>query len=118
MATSYSRATQVVRIPKDSENAIVTVRFLKDDGDVRDISGATGALLFHASTESGTAVTTNGAASFTTDGTDGKLSFPLTATEVGTVRNLRCEFEAQGVDGENVISEMFMVMITERAKVV
>ena len=118
MATSYSRATQVIRVPKDSENAVVTVRFLTEDGEVRDISGATGSLLFHASTEGGAAVTTNGSAYYTTDGSDGKLSFDLTTTEVGTARNLRCEFEAQGISGENVISEMFMLMITERAKVV
>lgn len=118
MATSYPRASQVIRVPKDSTNATVTVRFHDEYGQPRDLSGATGSILFHASTEGGTAVTTNASAAFASDGSDGKVTFSLTSTEVGTARNLRCEFEVQGVGSENLISEMFLLMVTERAKVV
>lgn len=118
MATTYSRSTQVMRVPQSSTAAVATVRFHDEDGNVRDLSSATGSLLFHCSTEDGTAITTNGAASFTSDGTDGKVSYNLTGTELDTIRNLRCEFEVQGVDGgsENLVSEMFMLMVTERAR--
>jgi hypothetical protein len=118
MATTYSKAKQVMRVPQGSTAAVATCRFHKKNGDARNLSTATGSLLFHCSTEDGTAVTTNGAAFFKTDGSDGLVSYSLTATELDTIRNLRCEFEVQGVDGgvENLIGDMFMLMVLERAR--
>ena len=118
MSQSYPAARQVVRVPVGSTATNVTVTFHNEDGTVRDLSGATGDKLFHASTEAAVAVTTGGTAAFVTDGSDGQVTFPLTSTEAGTKRNLRCEFEVQGLSGKNIVSELFTLMLTERAKVV
>jgi len=117
MSTSYPIARQVVRVPQDSTTATVTVKFHNANGTVRDLSGATGSKYFHASTEDGVNVTRDAAATFSTDGTDGQVVYSLTPAEVGTVQNLRCEFEVQGLASENIVSEMFTLMVLERARV-
>ncbi len=114
---THSKVAAVVRVPKDSTATIVRATFVDESGSAIDLSGATGSKYFHASTQVGASVTYQGAASFYTDGTDGKVQFTLTATEVGTIRTLRCEFEVQGYGGGNLIGEMFLLQVVERAAV-
>lgn len=116
MTLSNPCASPILRVPKDNTGTVIIGRFKDDSGNIIDLSAATGDKLFHCSQRDGSAVTTDGAASFTTDGTDGKVQFTLTATEVGTVQELRCEFEVQGLSGGNRISEQFILKIIERAK--
>lgn len=114
---THSRAAAVVRVPKDSTATVLVCTFVDQSGTALDLSGATGSKYFHASTEDATSVTYQGAAAFTTDGSDGKVQFALTSTEVGTVRTLRCEFEVQGYNGGNLVGEMILLVVVERAAV-
>lgn len=118
MPLTNHRASQVVHVTKDSTATILRVTFKDDNGAVINLSGAAGPLYFHASTLDGTAITTNGVAAFTGTGTDGRVQFTLTANEVGTLRSMRAEFEVQNYSGGNLISEMFILRVIERAKVV
>jgi hypothetical protein len=114
---THSRAAAVVRVPQDSTATVLRATFVDENGDALDLSGATGSKYFHASTQAGVQVTYQGAATFTTDGSDGKVQFALTSTEVGTIRTLRCEFEVQGYSGGNLVGEMFLLKIINRAAV-
>jgi len=114
---THNRARTVVRVPQDATATIIRATIVDEDGTAIDLSSATGSSYFHASTQDGTNVRYQGAASYTTDGTDGQVEYALTATEVGTVRKLRCEFEVQGYGGGNLISEMFYIKVIERAAV-
>ncbi len=116
MSLSHAFSPPVVRVPQDSTATVLRVTFHDEDGAIVDLSSATGAKLFHASTIDGTAVTTDGAAVFTTDGSDGQVQYQLTSAEVGIVRDLRCEFEIQGYNGGNLISEEIILRVVERAK--
>ena len=109
------RAVPVVKVPKDATNRTL-VATIKDGNAVVDISGAA-TKLFHARDDMGVAVTTSGVATFVTDGTDGKIKFVLTATELGTARDLACEFEFTGMANGDDITEMFILRVLDRAKV-
>lgn len=112
MSTTYPIARQVRRIPVGSLETI-TMTARQADGTAKDLSAGS-TVYFHASHD-GSAVTTNGVASFVTDGSDGKLQFTLTSTEANTVRELLCEFEVVEL---NWISEPFTLQVNRRAKVV
>lgn len=112
-----SKAPRTIVVPKDSIGVAVVATVRDDAGAVVDLSGATGSLLFHSSTLEGVAVRTDAVATFTTDGTDGKIQFALAALDVATVRSLRCEFEVQGLAGVNLITDQFVLKIVARAKV-
>jgi hypothetical protein len=108
------RAVPVLKVPLNATNRTI-VATIKDGSSVVDLSGAA-TKLFHARTDMGVAVTTSGAATFVTDGTDGKVQFVLTATELGTARDLYCEFEFTAMANGDDISEMFILRVLERAK--
>ena len=110
------RRMPVLRLPEDCTGSILRVTY-KDGSSVIDLSVATGSIYFHAKDENGTAVTTDGTASFFTDGTDGIVQHTLVSGEVGTVRRIFCEYEVQGYNGGNLISEMFVLDVIDRAKV-
>jgi len=102
-------------VPQGS-TATVLRHTLKQDGVALDLSGATGSLYFHASDESGTAVVTDGAASWVTDGSDGVIEFQLTGAVVDTVGDVICEWEVQGYNGGNLKSYPFKLRILPSAK--
>ena len=105
----------VVRVPKDSTSTALVATF-KEDGVALDLSSASGSKYFHAKTRDSAEVTSDGAASWVTDGSDGQVTFALTATEVGTVRDIYCEFEVQGYSGGNLVSYPFILRVSARAK--
>jgi len=109
------RSIPVLKVPKNATNRSV-VATIKDGNTIVNISGAT-SKLFHARNDLGVAVTTSAVAVFVTDGTDGKIKFVLTANEVGTARDIYCEFEFVGMTDGDDVSEMFILRVMERAKV-
>lgn len=114
---THSKARAIARVVKDSTATILRATVVGDDGSALGLSSATGSLYFHASTQDRTSVAYQEAATWTTDGSDGKIEFALTSNEVGTERTLRCEFEIQGYSGGNLVTEMFLLKIIERAAV-
>lgn len=114
MSRELSAAMKVVEIPVESTASIFVARFMSG-GSAVDLSSATGSKLFCARTRSGTAVVTDGVASFTTDGSDGKVQFPL-ALLVTEVRDLIVDVEVQGLSGNNLVCRSFILRVIPRAK--
>jgi hypothetical protein len=114
---THSQSRPTVRVTKDATATIIRATIVDEDGDAINLSGASGSKYFHCSTQAGASVTYQGAASFTTDGTDGKVQFQLTSTEVSTEQRLNCEFEVQGYSGGNLITELFFIVVEGRAAV-
>ena len=112
----FQRAMQVTEIPQGSTASWLEYTF-KTDGVADDLSSASGSLYFSAKTPSGDAVVVDQSASWTTDGSDGKIRTQMNATLVNSARDLYYEFEVQGFGGGNLISKIEILRITPRAKV-
>ena len=108
----------VVTVPKDSTDSLLRVTLVDQDGDPETgLDAATGPLYFHAKTVDGVSVLQDGTATWTTDGSDAQIEFPLTANEVDTARDLLVEFEVQGLTSGDRVSRMFILRVLERARV-
>lgn len=105
----------IFEVPKDSTATVLRMT-LKKDGSALDLSSATGNKYFHAKTIGGTAVVTDLAATWTTDGSDGQIQITLTSALVGTVRDVICEWEVQGYNGGNQKSKPFILRVLPGAK--
>ena len=117
MSQDYNRSLPVFNVPEDSTGSVLEVTIVSDRSAV-DLSVATGDKYFHARTKDGAAVVTDLAATFTGDGTDGKIRAGMTAVIVESgPRDLICEFEIQGYAGGNLVSDSFILRIRPRAKV-
>ena len=114
MSRELHRAMRVFEIPVGSTGSVF-VATCKSNGAAIDLSGATGNLYYNAKTVDGAAVVTDGVAAFTTDGTDGKVQFPLTLL-AGSVRDLLVDLEVQGYNGGNLVAFTFKLRFTPRAK--
>lgn len=114
---THNKKQPVARVPVGSTSTVLRGTIVNASGTAIDLSGATGAKYFHSSTQAGGSLTYQGVASFTTDGTDGKVQFQLTAQEVGSKGSVRAEFEIQGYNGGNLVTEVFLIQATERAAV-
>lgn len=112
-----TKGMKVLPVPVGSVGAKVVVTCIDEAGNVLDISGAT-AIVFFARDEANTTQITNGASgALYTDGTDGKVSFTLTATEANTVRSLYSGFQ-MSLGGVTRRTRMFIVDVEPWAEVV
>ena len=100
MSREQLRAMDVIEIPKGSTGSVLVLT-LKRDGVAPDFSAASG-VQYSAKTLSGAAVATDVAASWYTDGTDGKVAITLTSALAGTVRSLMFHVELTGFNGGSV----------------
>lgn len=103
MTTESRAAFRVIEVPQGSTGAFLILT-LKDDGAAVDVSAAT-TVRYCAKTIGGTAVATDVAAAFYTDGTDGRVKVALTSDLVGTVRDLLFHVEALPINGGTLVSE-------------
>ncbi len=104
---SYA-AYDVVEVPQAS-TATVLERTLVHNGSAQDLSTATGDLLYNAKLRDGTAVITDGVATWTTDGSDGKIRFTLPASLVAANVTHIVSFEVQGYNSGNLVSRPFIL---------
>lgn len=113
MSGELQRALRVFEIPVGSTASVFVAR-LKSGGSAIDLSAASGAKLFNAKTVDGAAIVTGGVASFYTDGSDGKVQFPLTLLATA-VRDVYIDVEVQGLSGNTLVSYTFILRFTPRA---
>lgn len=112
----HGGAPKIIEVPKGSTGTIVEVEY-REANLAKNYQAASGSLYFHARTQDGTAVTTDGVATWTTNGSDGKIRRALSAAEVSAIRDLICEFEIQGWNGGNLVQPAMILRVTDRAKV-
>ena len=105
-----------IGVPKDSTGTIIEAT-ITQDGSAVDLSGATGDKLFYAKNLDEVQIVNGGTASFTTDGSEGKVQFQATTALVETLRDLICHFEVQGYNTGNLISYPFKLHIGATGKV-
>ena len=98
----------VVEVPVGSTGTVLE-RTLVHEGSAIDLSSASGSLFYNGKTKGGTAVVTDGVATFSTDGTDGKVRFTLPASLVGSVGDHIVSFEQQGYNSGNLVSFPFIL---------
>lgn len=99
---SYA-AYDIVEVPQGS-TATVFERTLVFNGSALDLSSASGDLLYNAKLRDGTAVITDGVATWSDDGSDGKIRFTLTAALVAANAVHIVSFEVQGYNSGNLVS--------------
>lgn len=117
MSREFYQTAPVFPVPEDSTASILRTP-ITFDGVALDLSSASGDLLFYCRTRSGVAVVDGAAASWYTDGSDGTIEIQMTAAVVSSgPRDLYCEFEIQGYNGGELVSDPFIVRVTKRAKV-
>lgn len=103
-------AFRVVEIPKGSTGAFLVLT-VKNNGAAVNLSAAT-TVRYCAKTLAGTAVATDVAAAFYTNGTDGKIKVQLTAGLAGTApRSLLFHAEALPINGGTLVTETIMLRI-------
>lgn len=90
---------------------------VKEDGVPKNLSAATGPLLWHSKRRDGTGVVQSGVAAWRTNGSDGVIYHQVTAAEVASVGELLVEFEVQGFNGGNLVLPILLMKIADRAKV-
>lgn len=113
MSVESYRSARVYEIPKDSTASVVEF-VVRNDGAAVDISSATN-LLFNTSDLDENAVDVDVACSFTTDGTDGKIDAPVSASTVGTVRDLVADVRYT-IAGKVIVSYPCILRIIKGAK--
>jgi len=108
MSGESTRTMPVVEVPIGSTGTILE-RTLVDDGAAVDLSGATGSITYSAKDIEGTAIVTDAAAAFSTDGSDGKVRFTLTAALVGAQGDKIITFTVGGYNSGNLVSYPFIL---------
>ena len=116
MSTEYFRTMPVIEVPKDSTGTILEGT-VTQNGVAVDLSGATGAKLFYCKDLNEVQIVDGGTASFTTDGTNGKVEFQLTSVVVGTIRELIAHFEIRKYNTGNLITYPMILRIIQTGKV-
>jgi hypothetical protein len=106
---------QVYEVPVGSTAANFVHYEYDDDGKEENLSGGT-SVLWSCRTPDGDAVTTDATGAYLTDGTDGALLYALTSAEVGTERDLFCDFTVTGLPSGTFISKMFILRVVPRGR--
>lgn len=117
MSDEFYSSLPVIVVPVGSTSSVIEFHATEDDADL-DLSSATGDLLFYAKTFGETQVVDGATATWTTDGSDGKVRITSTSELVGTIRDMICDFEVQGYGSGNLILGPFILRVAGRGKVV
>lgn len=115
MSTGHRR-DPIYHIMEGSTASKIT-HTLKEDGVAVDLSAAAGNLYLQVRDSSHTAVETNLAASWVTDGSDGQIEVRATANMVSQPRDLKCNWEINGYDGFTLVTFPFILRVVPSAKV-
>ena len=108
MSGESTRTMPVQEVPIGSTGTVLE-RTIVDDGSAVDLSGATGSVTYSAKTIGGTAIATDTAAAFTSDGSDGKVRFTLTSALVGAQGDKIITFKVGGYNSGDLITYPFIL---------